>query len=94
MKKNVIKRIVSITLVLSGLFTATTGIWNFFPPFNESFSPGHAVGGCVFCSICIIHIWLNWKPLLRYFKGLGWWWCLIVLGLIAIISVITVPILR
>lgn len=94
MKKNAIKRIVSIALVLSGLYTATTGIWNFFQPFIESFSPGHAVGACIFCAICIVHIWLNWNPLVRYFKGLGWWWCPVVLSLVGIISVIIIPLLR
>jgi hypothetical protein len=94
MKKNAIKRIVSIALALSGLFTAATGIWNFFPPFIGSFSPGHAVGAGIFCAICIIHIWLNWKPLLWYFKGLGGWWCPVILGLIGIISVIIIPVLR
>jgi hypothetical protein len=94
MKKNALKRIVSIALVLSGLYTAATGIWNFFPPFSESFSPGHAVGACILCVICIIHIWLNWKSLIHYFKGLGWWWFPIVLSLIAIISIIIIPFLR
>ncbi len=91
MKKNAIKRVVSITLVLSGLFTAASGIWNFFPPFSESFSPGHAVGACIFCAVCVIHIFLNWKTLLHYFKELGWWWCLIVLCVIAILVNVIIP---
>ena len=94
MKKITVKRIVSISLILSGLYTAVTGVWNFFPPFSESFSPGHAVGACIFCVICIIHIWLNWKSLIQYFKELGWWWCPIIVGLIAIILIIILPFLR
>jgi hypothetical protein len=94
MKKHAIKRIVSITLALSGLYTATTGIWNFFPPFIGSFSPGHAVGACIFCAICVIHILLNLNPLVRYFEGLGRWWCPVALSLIGIISVIIIPLLR
>jgi len=94
MKKSSTKRVVSITLVLSGLFTATTGIWNFFPPFNESFSPGHAIGGCIFGAVCAIHIWLNWKILIKYFEGLGWWWLPVLLTLISIILVTLIPLLR
>lgn len=94
MKKSELKRIVSISLVLSGLYTAVTGIWNFFPPFSESFSPGHAIGACILCAICIIHILLNWKSLIHYFKGLGWWWIPIALGFIVIFSIIILPFLR
>jgi hypothetical protein len=94
MKKSAAKRVVSISLVLSGLFTASTGIWNFFPPFNESFSPGHAIGSSIFLAICAIHIWLNWKILVRYFEGLGWWWIVVLSGLLSVILIITIPILR
>jgi len=94
MKKITLKRIVGIFLVLFGLFTAITGLWNFFPPFNAEFSPGHAVGACIFGILCVVHIWLNWKPLIRYFRGLGWWWFLVALGFIALIPLLIVPLLR
>jgi hypothetical protein len=88
------RRTVSIILAISGLFTVITGIWNFFPPFNESFSPGHAFGACIFGSLCIVHAWLNWKSILRYLKGLGWKWLLVASGLIATIMVGIIPLLR
>jgi len=55
------RRAVSVALVVSGLFSAVTGIWNFFPPFSESFSPGHAIGACgiiVFIKVGL-KIWQN-----------------------------------
>jgi len=88
------RRVVSVILVVAGLFTAVTGIWNFFPPLSLSFSPGHAIGACIFGVLCIIHVWLNWKPILRYFRGLGWWWLLVALGLIASVMVAIMPLIR
>jgi len=88
------RRTVAVLLVVVGLFTAVTGIWNFFPPFNLSFSPGHAVGACIFGALCIIHLWLNWKSIFRHFRGLGWWWLLVVLGFIAVVVVVIMPIIR
>jgi hypothetical protein len=85
---------VSIILVITGLFTIITGIWNFFPPFNKAFSPGHAVGACIFSSLCIIHAWLNWKSIWRYLMGLGWKWLLLASGLTAIVMVGIIPFLR
>ena len=88
------RRAVSVMLVVSGLFSAVTGIWNFFPPFSESFSPGHAIGACIFGTLCVIHVYLNWKSILRYFKSLGWWWLLVASGLIATVMVVIIPLLR
>jgi hypothetical protein len=88
------RRIVSIILFLTGLFTIITGIWNFFPPFDKSFSPGHAIGACIFGILCVVHVWLNWKSITKYFKGLGWKWLLVAPGLFAIIIVGIIPLLR
>jgi hypothetical protein len=88
------RRAVSVILVVTGLFTIVTGIWNFFPPFNASFSPGHAIGAAVFGAVCIIHVWLNWKSILKYFKALRWWWLLVAAGLIATLMVIIIPLFR
>lgn len=93
-KKSLLKRITSISLALTGLFTLNTGIWNFFPPFIDSFSPGHAIGACIFCALGLFHIWLNWKQLAKYFKNLGWWWIPICLGVISIIMVTGIPVIR
>ena len=87
------RRAVSIALVVTGLFSAVTGIWNFFPPFSESFSPGHAIGACIFGALCVIHVWLNWKPIIKYLKALGWWWILVGIGLMATVMVIVLPLI-
>jgi hypothetical protein len=88
------RRIVSINLILTGLFTMVTGIWNFFPPFSKSFSPGHAVVACIFGSLCVIHAWLNWKSIWKYLQGLGWKWLLVATGLLATVLVGIIPLLR
>ena len=56
MKQLISRRVISIALVLFGLFTAVTGLWSFFPPFNAEFSPGHAVGACIFGILCGVHV--------------------------------------
>jgi len=91
-KKSLLKCMTSISLALTGLFTLSTGIWNFFPPFIDSFSPGHAIDACIFCALGLFHVWLNWKPMLKYFKGLGWWWFLIGLSVISIVMVTGIPV--
>ncbi|MFC1993382.1 hypothetical protein ACFLV3_06225 [Chloroflexota bacterium] len=88
------RRVISVVMVLAGLFAIMTGIWNFFPPFSLSFSPVHAIGATVFGSICIIHVWLNWKSVLRYFRGLGWWWLPVGLGFIAIGVLAILPVIH
>lgn len=85
---------ISVALFVTGLFTAVTGIWNFFPPFSLSFSPGHAVGACIFGILCVVHVWLNWKTIVKYFKRLRWWWILVALGLVATVMVIIMPLIR
>ena len=88
------RRTIVVLLVTTGLFTTMTGIWNFFPPFNASFSPVHAIGSFVFGVLCIVHAWLNWKSILRYFRGLGWWWLPVALAFIAIVVLAIIPIIE
>lgn len=88
------RRVISLSLFVTGLFSAVTGAWNYFPPFSESFSPGHAIGASLFGVLCIIHVWLNWKPILRYLKDLRWWWIFIGLGITATVLVIVIPLVR
>lgn len=88
------RRAVSVALVVTGLFSAVTGVWNFFPPFSESFSPGHAIGASIFGALCVVHVWLNWKSILRYLKNLGWWWILVAAGLIATVVIAVLPLIR
>ena len=42
-ERSLMRIAVSVSLVVTGLFSVANGMWNFFPPFSESFSPEHAV---------------------------------------------------
>ncbi len=88
------RRTISIILVITGLFTAVTGLWNFFPPFNSSFSPGHAVGASIFGIVCFIHTVLNLNSIIKYFKSLGWWWLAAAAGLAVTFAVALIGLLR
>ena len=71
------KRGIAIAMVLFGTWAAISGISQFFPPFDTMFDPGHVVSACIFALLLSTHVWLNRKPVVRYFKGLGRWWILI-----------------
>ena len=88
------RRVISIAMVLFGLNVLITGIWNIFPPFDTMFFPAHGINSFAFGILAVIHVWLNWKPIVRYFKGLGWWWILTGLGILLVIwAGIIVPVL-
>jgi heme A synthase len=75
------RRVISIMMVIFGLTTIAGGIWKLFPPFNKMFYVPHITSAFLFSVLLIIHIWLNRKPLLRYFQRLKWWWVLVSLGI-------------
>ena len=93
-QQRVLRRVITITMVLTGLFTLISGFWNFFPPYDSEFSAGHAVGASVFGVLGVAHAWLNRRPILRYFRGLGWWWVVVGLGFAALVPLLLVPVLR
>jgi hypothetical protein len=62
-----------------------TGIWQLFPPFNTGVEPHHIIPAFTFAILLLLHVWLNRKPLFRYFQGLGWKWVFIVLGIFGIL---------
>jgi peptidoglycan/LPS O-acetylase OafA/YrhL len=80
-----VRRVVSITMVFFGIAMLITGIWNIFPPLDAEFFPPHAISSFVFGVLAVLHIWLNWKPTIRYFRGLGWWWVLVGLGVLMVV---------
>jgi hypothetical protein len=61
------RRVIGIAMVLFGFNMLVTGILNIFPPFVAVFSPSHVVNSVVFGVLAIIHVCLNWKPIVRYF---------------------------
>ena len=79
------RRGITIAMVVSGLITVLTGMWQFYPPFNDVFYLPHAANAFTFVVLVLIHIWLDWKRLLQHFKRLGWWWLLVGLGFAEII---------
>ncbi len=89
------RRTISILLVIFGLTLLLTGIRNIPIPCFEQFIQivdqqvgldiWHAGSGGVFAILLIIHVWLNRKPLFRYFRNLGWWWILVGLGFLTVI---------
>ena len=92
-KEVLMRRGVSVAMVIFGVWIVVTGIWQVFPPFNTGVEPVHLIPAFCFAVLMIIHVWLNWKPLLRYFKGLGWRWVLIGLGILGILwSAVGMPI--
>ena len=88
------RRGITIAMVFFGFNMLVTAIMNLFPPFDTMFFPPHAVNSFAFGILAIIHVWLNWKPIVRYFKGLGWWWLPVALAFIAIVVLAIIPIIR
>jgi hypothetical protein len=84
-KQSCWRRGISLAMLIFGLQAMLTGIWQLFPPFNKQIDPLHMMPAFIFGILLIIHIWLNRKPLFRYFDRLGWRWVFIVLGAIGII---------
>ena len=88
------RRAMAILLVFFGLATIISGVFNFFPPFKDSFSPGHAFGACAFGLLLIAHVRMNRKPTAKYLGGLGWWWLLVGLGFAGLAVLVIVSLLR
>jgi hypothetical protein len=87
------RRGISIALLLFGLMTAIAGIWKLFPPANKTLYPPHIFAAFVFLILLIIHIWLNRKPIFRYFSGLGWKWIPVSLGFILVVYYAIMPLI-
>ena len=88
------RRGISIALILNVIWLILTGIWQLFPPFNKQVDPHHIIPVVLFIILLTIHLWLNRKPIFKYFKGLGWKWVLIAIWIIGILwVVIGVPII-
>ena len=73
------RRAVSIAMVITFLGMLITGIWNYFPPFDEQLYLPHINSSITFMVLAIIHVWINRLSIGKYFRGLGWWWIPVVL---------------
>ena len=88
------RRGIGIAMVGFGLSMVTTGIWNLFPPFNTTLFLPQVITSCIFGLLAATHIWLNRKPIVRYFKGLRRWWILVGLGFLLVIwAAVIMPVL-
>ena len=86
------RRGISIALILNTIWLIATGVLQLFPPFNEQVDPNHIIPVVLFIILLSIHLWLNRKPIFKYFKGLGWKWIYIALGIVLILwGVVGVP---
>lgn len=85
------RRGISIALVIFGLAMLVSGIQKLFPPADDRFYLPHVINSFIFAVLVCVHLWLNRKSIVRYFKGLGQWWLLVGLGLAAIIVVGIIP---
>ena len=85
------RRGISIALAIFALAMLVSGIQKLFPPANDIFYRPHVVISFIFGFLVVVHLWLNRKSIVRYFKGLGRWWLLVGLGLAAIIVVGIIP---
>lgn len=80
------RRGISIALLLFGLSMAMGGICKLFPPYNKMFYPPHISSSFIFVILAVIHVWLNRKPLISYFKRLKLLgWMLVGLGIVTIL---------
>ena len=79
------RRGIGIAMAIFIVWSVVTGIWQLFPPYDEGVEPLHIVPAFPLAVLICIHVWLNRKPLVRYFQGLGWKWLWVVLGVLCIL---------
>jgi hypothetical protein len=60
-----------------GIWTIITGVMD---------SDIHIFVACASIVVMFIHIWLNRKSFLQRFRGLGWKWMIIGLGMLVVIA--------
>jgi hypothetical protein len=83
------RRVIGILLILFTTIVVFGAVRNLpvpvFKTFSSQFDIGHAISGLIFVILLGIHLWLNRKPLSRYFSNLKWWWILVGLGFLVVI---------
>ena len=66
-----IRTVVNSLLALSGGLTISSGLFLFFHIKTSIIVITHEYGGIAFAIACVLHLALNWKPLLHTLKGRG-----------------------
>jgi Na+/melibiose symporter-like transporter len=77
---------VTIAMVLLGIWTILTGITIEETPRAIGSPAHHIFAASAFVVVLCIHVWLNKKAFLQRFKGLGWKWSLIGVGILIILA--------
>lgn len=77
------RNFVTIGMTLTGLWTVLSGIQ--MELFSTESHAHHVAPAILFVIFMLLHLVLNWKAFLLRFKGLGWKWGLIGVGLVIVI---------
>jgi hypothetical protein len=77
------RRFVTIAMTLCGIWTVLSGIQMMIVPPVGGHAQ-HVAPAILFVIFMGLHLWLNWKAFLLRFKGLGWKWTLVGVGLVVI----------
>ena len=76
---------ITIAMTLLCIWMISTGLTALASPRIDA-PAHHVVAAVLFLIALAIHVWLNRKPLLHYFKNLRWQWVLIGLGIVLIVA--------
>lgn len=89
------RRVISVSLLLIGVFAMVSGIWGLLLPRGSFALPAHVAAGSVFGLLSLAHVRYNLNAIRLYLRDLGWSPALLKLLIAAAIAlVLLVPILR
>ena len=69
-------------LAITGFLTLLTGLFLLFHIQSGLIMHAHEIGGLFFAVACLLHLFLNWKPLLHSMKGRLPGWAIVALLII------------
>ena len=79
------RKSITITMTLLCIWMISTGIVALASPGIDA-PAHHVVAAILFLIVMAIHIWLNRKAFLQYYRNLRWQWVYIVLGIVVIVA--------
>ena len=93
--RRAVRRAVSVSLLLMGVFTLASGFWSLFLPRGSWFVLAHASGGVIFGVLCVVHARFNRNAIRLYLRDFGWSPAVLRFVMVAAISLLLlVPVLR
>ncbi len=94
-ERRVVRRTVSVALLLIGVVAMVSGVWGLLLPRGSFALPVHVVAGSLFGLLSLAHVRLNRNAIRLYLGDLGWSPAALRLLLAAAISLaVLVPLLR